>query len=153
MIKLNNLLYEIFKDKETIKHCFYSSFKNDNDEKEFFSFKMEYYKRLRFYIGILICSFILISILLSNVFVYEFKLYDVIIKGIILILNITCLFIILKTYGHSSINICLCYIKFFANVLTYIYILIYFLNLNIVQNVILDKVNVIRLYILAYHLL
>lgn len=144
MVKLNDLLYEIFKEKEIIHHWFYSSFRNNQDEKEFSAFKIQYYNKIRLYLGILICCFLVISILLSNIFSDKFKLYDAILKGLILIINIVSLIIILKTDVYSSVNIVMCYIKFICNLMNYTYILIYFLRLNIVQNVNLDNVNVIR---------
>ena len=119
------LLSEICKEKEVIKHCFYSSFKNKQDELEYSLFKNDLFRKIRLMLGIVLNIFISAQIILFLVSDRYWYKQELIIEVFVLVFNTVSMFIIHLTPIYSKINIVFSYIKFFLNLLNYNSILIH----------------------------
>ena len=151
MNNCHELLDEIYKEKEIIKHCFYSSYKNIQDENEFTNFKGQYYKKLRLYIGIAIILYYVTS-LVYKVMYERYFFHNIIIISVVLAFNAVSVVIIYKTQINSNVNLALCYIKFFLNVLTNINVLLHYMFTDKGYNEVVEsnKLDVVRIIYLSY---
>lgn len=143
MLNSNELLTEIYKEKQIIKYWFSSTFKNKEDEKEFSLFKIQFYNKLRLYLGIVFCVYLIFNLTFGLIW-DKLLFYDKIFKGIILFANIILLILIKRSDVDSRVNIIFCYIKFFINVLFYLDVIIFFMRKFIINKDPSNKVDVIR---------